>query len=137
VDAAVPRRVVAEQMTRILGLRAAMFPGTAGGWGQWAAGVVFEDWDGLRDRVASGIRGYAAEGTQARDAVRSGRRGAGPRWANRVRACPQPRNPAAGVQASAASSWSRDPPPAPAAPAQLVRRHPTAARQLEVVRAAA
>src|SRR5206468_3164174 len=28
-----------------------------GGWGQWAAGVVFEDWDGLRDRVASGVPG--------------------------------------------------------------------------------
>jgi hypothetical protein len=39
---------VAEQMTGILGLQEAMFPGAAGGWGQWAAGVVFEDWDGLR-----------------------------------------------------------------------------------------
>src|SRR6516225_10675012 len=31
--------------------------GAAGGWGQWAAGVVFEDWDGLRERVASGVPG--------------------------------------------------------------------------------
>jgi len=44
-------------MIRILGLQEAMFPGAAGGWGQWAAGVVFEDWDGLRDRVASGVPG--------------------------------------------------------------------------------
>jgi hypothetical protein len=35
----------------------AMFPGAVGGWGLWAAGVVFEDWDGLRDRVASGVPG--------------------------------------------------------------------------------
>ena len=34
-----------------------MFPGAAGGWGQWAAGVVFEDWHGLRDRVASAVPG--------------------------------------------------------------------------------
>jgi len=43
---------VAEQMTGILGLQEAMFPGAAGGWGQWAAGVVFEDWDGLRSLVS-------------------------------------------------------------------------------------
>jgi hypothetical protein len=48
---------VAEQMTRILGLQEAMFRGATDGWGQWAAGVVFEDWDGLRDRVASGFPG--------------------------------------------------------------------------------
>jgi hypothetical protein len=48
---------VAQQMTGILGLQADMFPGAAGGWGQWAAGVVFEDWDGLRDRVAAGVPG--------------------------------------------------------------------------------
>ena len=48
---------VAEQMIGILGLQEAMFPGGSGGWGQWAAGVVFEDWDGLRDRVASGVPG--------------------------------------------------------------------------------
>jgi hypothetical protein len=48
---------VAEQMTGILGLQEAMFPGATGGWGQWAAGVVFEDWHGLRDRVASGVSG--------------------------------------------------------------------------------
>ena len=48
---------VAEQMTRILGLQEAMFPGGSGGWGQWAAGVVFEDRHGLRDRVASGVPG--------------------------------------------------------------------------------
>ncbi len=52
-----PDDFVAEQMTRILGLQEAMFPGAADGWGQWAAGVVFEDWDGLRDRVASGVPG--------------------------------------------------------------------------------
>jgi len=49
--------VVAEQMTRILGLQEAMFPGATDGWGQWAAGVVFEDWDGLRDRVTFGVPG--------------------------------------------------------------------------------
>jgi hypothetical protein len=48
---------VAAQMTRILDLQEAMFPGASDGWGQWAAGVVFEDWDGLRDRVASGVPG--------------------------------------------------------------------------------
>lgn len=48
---------VAEQMTRILDLQAAMFPGAGDGWGQWAAGVVFEDWDGLRGRIVSGFPG--------------------------------------------------------------------------------
>ena len=60
IDGRAPPRlddVVAGQMTRILGLQEAMFPGATGGWGQWAAGVVFEDWDGLRDRVASGVPG--------------------------------------------------------------------------------
>jgi hypothetical protein len=60
IDGRAPPRLdgfVAEQMTRILGLQEALFPAAAGGWGQWAAGVVFEDWDGLRDRVASGVPG--------------------------------------------------------------------------------
>jgi hypothetical protein len=60
IDGRAPPRLddfVAEQMTRILGVQEALFPGAAGGWGQWAAGVVFEDWDGLRDRVASGVPG--------------------------------------------------------------------------------
>lgn len=60
IDGRPPLRLddrVAEQMTGILGLQAGLFPGAAGGWGQWAAGVVFEDWDGLRDRVRSGIPG--------------------------------------------------------------------------------
>jgi hypothetical protein len=60
IDRRTPPRLddfVAEQMTWILGLQEAMFPGAAGGWGQWAAGVVFEDWGGLRDRVASGVPG--------------------------------------------------------------------------------
>jgi len=60
IDGRPPPRLndaVAEQMTAILGLQAAMFSGAAGGWGQWAAGVVFEDWDGLRDRVGSGVPG--------------------------------------------------------------------------------
>jgi hypothetical protein len=60
IDGRTPPRLddfVAEQMTWILGLQEAMFPGGAGGWGQWAAGVVFEDWGGLRDRVASGVPG--------------------------------------------------------------------------------
>ena len=60
IDGRTPPRlddVVAEQMTGILGLQEAMFPAAAGGWGQWAAGVVFEDWDGLRERVASGVPG--------------------------------------------------------------------------------
>jgi hypothetical protein len=48
---------VAEQMIEILGLQALLFPGAVGGWGQWASGVVFEDWDGLRDRVVSGVPG--------------------------------------------------------------------------------
>ena len=34
-----------------------MFPRAAGGWGRWAAGVVFEDWECLRDRVSSGVPG--------------------------------------------------------------------------------
>jgi len=60
IDGRTPPRLddfVAEQMTRILGLQEAMFPGATDGWGQWAAGVVFENWDGLRDRVASGLPG--------------------------------------------------------------------------------
>jgi aminoglycoside phosphotransferase (APT) family kinase protein len=48
---------VAEQMIEILGLQASLFPGATGGWGQWASGVVFEDWDGLRDGVRSGVPG--------------------------------------------------------------------------------
>jgi hypothetical protein len=60
IDGRTPPRlddVVAEQMTRILGLQEAMFPGASDGWGQWAAGVVFEDWDGLRGRITSGVPG--------------------------------------------------------------------------------
>jgi hypothetical protein len=60
IDGRTPPRLddfVAEQMTGILGLQAGLFPGADGGWGQWAAGVVFEDWDGLRDRVRSGVPG--------------------------------------------------------------------------------
>ncbi len=60
IDGRPPPRLddtVAEQMIQILGLQAGMFPGAAGGWGQWAWGVVFEDWHGLRDRVASGVPG--------------------------------------------------------------------------------
>jgi aminoglycoside phosphotransferase (APT) family kinase protein len=48
---------VAEQMIEILDLQASMHPAAVDGWGQWAWGVVFEDWDGLRDRVKSGIPG--------------------------------------------------------------------------------
>jgi Phosphotransferase enzyme family len=60
IDGRTPPRLddfVAEQMTWILGLEEAMFSGQTDGWGQWAAGVVFEDWDGLRDRVAAGVPG--------------------------------------------------------------------------------
>jgi aminoglycoside phosphotransferase (APT) family kinase protein len=60
IDGRPPPRLddfVAEQMTQILGLQEAMFPGATGEWGQWAAGVVFEDWHGLRDRVARGVPG--------------------------------------------------------------------------------
>jgi aminoglycoside phosphotransferase (APT) family kinase protein len=60
IDGRPPPRLdelVAEQMTEILGLQASMFPGASGGWGQWAAAVVFEDWDGLRDRVRAGVPG--------------------------------------------------------------------------------
>jgi aminoglycoside phosphotransferase (APT) family kinase protein len=48
---------VAEQMIEILDLQASLFPAATGGWGQWASGVVFEDWDGLRDQVRSGVPG--------------------------------------------------------------------------------
>jgi aminoglycoside phosphotransferase (APT) family kinase protein len=48
---------VAEQLIEILELQASLFPGATGGWGQWASGVVFEDWDGLRDRVRSLVPG--------------------------------------------------------------------------------
>ena len=44
-------------MITILSLQASMFPRAAGGWGRWAAGVVFEDWECLRDRVSSGVPG--------------------------------------------------------------------------------
>jgi hypothetical protein len=60
IDGRTPSRVddfVAGQMLGILSVQQAMFPGAAGGWGQWAAGVVFEDWHGLRDRVACGVPG--------------------------------------------------------------------------------
>ena len=49
--------VVAEQMIEILGLQASLFPGAVGGWGEWAWGVVFEDWEGLRDQVRCGVPG--------------------------------------------------------------------------------
>lgn len=48
---------VADQMIEILGVQASLFPGAASGWGQWAWGVVFEDWHDLRDRVRSGVPG--------------------------------------------------------------------------------
>jgi hypothetical protein len=48
---------VADKMIEILDLQASLFPAAADGWGQWASGVVFEDWDGLRDRVSSGVPG--------------------------------------------------------------------------------
>jgi hypothetical protein len=60
IDGRTPPRlddVVAEQMTWILGVQEAMFPGASDGWGQWAAGVVFEDRDGLRGRITSGVPG--------------------------------------------------------------------------------
>jgi hypothetical protein len=60
IDGRAPPRLdafVAEQMTRILGLQQAMFPGATDGWGSGRPGVVFEGWDGLRDRVASGVPG--------------------------------------------------------------------------------
>jgi aminoglycoside phosphotransferase (APT) family kinase protein len=46
---------VAQQMIGILDLQASLFPGATPGWGQWAWGVVFDDWDGLRDRVRLGV----------------------------------------------------------------------------------
>ncbi len=60
IDGRPPQRLddrVAEQMIEILEVQASLFPGATGGWGQWASGVVFEDWDGLRDRVGSGVPG--------------------------------------------------------------------------------
>jgi hypothetical protein len=48
---------VAEQMIEIFDVQASLFPAAASGWGQWVRGVVFEDWDGLRDRVRSGVPG--------------------------------------------------------------------------------
>ncbi len=58
IDGRAPQQLtdsVAEQLIEILDLQASLFPTAAGGWGQWASGVVFEDWDGLRDRVMSGV----------------------------------------------------------------------------------
>ncbi len=60
IDGRTPPRLddaVAEQMIEILGVQASLFPGAAGGWGEWAWGVVFEDWESLRDRVRSGVPG--------------------------------------------------------------------------------
>src|SRR5258708_19722068 len=57
IDGRTPPRLddaVAEQMIEILGVQASLFPGAAGGWGEWAWGVVFEDWESLRDRARSG-----------------------------------------------------------------------------------
>jgi len=55
IDGRTPPRLddfVVEQMIGILGLQEAVFPGATGGWGSGQPRVVFEDWDGLRDRVA-------------------------------------------------------------------------------------
>jgi hypothetical protein len=60
IDGRAPRRLddaIAEQMIEILGVQASLFPGAVGGWREWAWGVVFEDWDALRDRVRSGVPG--------------------------------------------------------------------------------
>jgi len=60
IDGRTPRVLddhVAEQMIGILDLQASLFPGAEGGWGEWACGVVFEDWEDMRDRVRSGFPG--------------------------------------------------------------------------------
>ena len=49
--------VVAEQMIEILRVQASLCPGASGGWGEWAWGVVFDDWEGMRDRARSGMPG--------------------------------------------------------------------------------
>jgi len=49
--------LVANQMIAILELQASLCPGASGGWGEWAGGVVFEDWEDLRERVTAGVPG--------------------------------------------------------------------------------
>jgi Ser/Thr protein kinase RdoA (MazF antagonist) len=49
--------LVANQMIAILDLQASLCTGADGGWGEWAWGVVFEDWHDLRDRVGAGVPG--------------------------------------------------------------------------------
>jgi hypothetical protein len=48
---------VAEHMIEILGVQASLCSGASGGWGEWAWGVVFADWEGMRDRARSGMPG--------------------------------------------------------------------------------
>jgi hypothetical protein len=48
---------VAEQMIGILDVQAGLCTGAGGGWGEWAWGVVFDDWDGMRDRARTGVPG--------------------------------------------------------------------------------
>ncbi|HEX7166112.1 MAG TPA: hypothetical protein VF230_03930 [Acidimicrobiales bacterium] len=53
VDGARPAaidRAVAEEMVELLTVQRGLGDGS-GGWGEWAAGVVFEDWTGYRQRV--------------------------------------------------------------------------------------
>jgi aminoglycoside phosphotransferase (APT) family kinase protein len=60
VDGRTPARLddaVAEQMIEILGVQASLCPAASGGWGEWAWGVVFDDWEGMRDRARSGVPG--------------------------------------------------------------------------------
>jgi len=60
VDGRTPARLddaVAAQMIEILGVQAALCPGAMGGWGEWAWGVVFDDWEGMRDRARASMPG--------------------------------------------------------------------------------
>jgi hypothetical protein len=60
IDGRTPGRLdeaVAEQMMEILCVQASLCSGASGGWGEWAWGVVFDDWEGMRDRARSAMPG--------------------------------------------------------------------------------
>jgi len=60
IDGGTPPRLdqaVADQMIGILNVQAGLCAGAGGGWGEWAWGVVFDDWEGMRHRARSGIPG--------------------------------------------------------------------------------
>jgi aminoglycoside phosphotransferase (APT) family kinase protein len=60
VDGRTPDRLddaVAQQMIEILDVQASLCSGASGGWGEWAWGVVFDNWEGMRDRASSAMPG--------------------------------------------------------------------------------